>query len=258
MLWFNLIGYNGSCWQTYGPIGSYQAFGPDDIFFFASELNSRIETDEDVVTDIDKNPVPYMMLVSGSAFPQTIFRSEPVIYHQASFYAQMPDMETMKKKFKIEYSDKVYRLQLKRWGGPPHFSTAYYDEREKLMLLGAMTDRGYAALVNALKPFYTSVPDDPYIRVTLPMVTLSGKILKKEIKLDPYEELFYSPPAPDQQKHTDKLNHLISLALPYINEGREPDIEAIAKLSGFDTDTAKDILGQVTNSMRTMQQRMGE
>ena len=38
-LWFNLVGYNGACWQSFGPIGAYQSFQPDDIFFFATELH---------------------------------------------------------------------------------------------------------------------------------------------------------------------------------------------------------------------------
>src|SRR4030042_1198942 len=37
ILWFNLIGFNGSCWQSYGPIGAYRSFEPDDIFFFATD-----------------------------------------------------------------------------------------------------------------------------------------------------------------------------------------------------------------------------
>ena len=65
-LWFNLIAFNGACWQTFGPIGAYKSFEPDDIFFFATELDKRIQTEEDIVRNIDKNPLPYMMLLSGS------------------------------------------------------------------------------------------------------------------------------------------------------------------------------------------------
>lgn len=54
MLWFNLIAYNGACWQSYGPIIGYTSFDDDDIFFFGTELNSFITDDEDLVTDIEK------------------------------------------------------------------------------------------------------------------------------------------------------------------------------------------------------------
>ncbi len=257
MIWLNLIGFNGSCWQSYGPIEGYSGFGPDDVFFFATELNPRIESDEDVVADIEKNPVPYMMLLSGSTFPPVVHHADQVMCNQTTFYTRMPDAERMRKKFKIDYKRNVYRFQLKRWGGPPHFSTAYFDENEKLLFLSAMTDRGYASLVEALQPFVKSISDEPHVRVTLTMVSLAGKILNKEIKLDPFDHLFYTPPTPEQQAHIDKLNSLISLALPDINEGREPDFEAIAKKTGYDTDTARDIISQVTERIRTMQRKVG-
>ena len=37
LLWSNLIAYNGTCYQSFGPIGAYKSFAPDDIFFFATE-----------------------------------------------------------------------------------------------------------------------------------------------------------------------------------------------------------------------------
>jgi len=61
-LWFNLISFNGACWQSFGPIGAYKSFEPDDIFFFATEFDRRIETEEDIARNIEKNPLPYMAL----------------------------------------------------------------------------------------------------------------------------------------------------------------------------------------------------
>ena len=40
-LWFNLIGFNGACWQTFGPVISFRGFEPDDIFFYGTEINPR-------------------------------------------------------------------------------------------------------------------------------------------------------------------------------------------------------------------------
>ena len=76
ILWFNLIGFNGSCWQSYGPIGAYNSFQPDDIYFFATELKPHIEDEDEVLEDIEKNPVPYMMLLSGSSYPLTFHKEE--------------------------------------------------------------------------------------------------------------------------------------------------------------------------------------
>lgn len=73
-LWFNLIGFNGYCWQSFGPINGYRSFEPDDIFFYATELDPSIENELEVIQNIDNNPVPYMMLLSGSEYPLTFHK----------------------------------------------------------------------------------------------------------------------------------------------------------------------------------------
>ena len=55
LLWFNLIGYNGACWQSYGPIGAYNSFDPDDIFFFATELRPDNDDEESILADIENS-----------------------------------------------------------------------------------------------------------------------------------------------------------------------------------------------------------
>jgi len=57
--------FNGACWQTFGPVISFRGFEPDDIFFFGTEINPEIATEEDLIADIEKNPIPYTMLISG-------------------------------------------------------------------------------------------------------------------------------------------------------------------------------------------------
>ncbi|MEO6000624.1 MAG: hypothetical protein ABIN89_27500 [Chitinophagaceae bacterium] len=69
LTWFNLIGFNGSCWQTFGPLTGFQSFCADDIFFYATELNRSIESEDDLIEDVESIPIPYMMLMTGSTFP---------------------------------------------------------------------------------------------------------------------------------------------------------------------------------------------
>jgi hypothetical protein len=52
--------FNGACWQTFGPVVPFRSFQPDDIFFFATELNLFIETEEDLMADVEENPFPYL------------------------------------------------------------------------------------------------------------------------------------------------------------------------------------------------------
>jgi len=69
ILWFNLISFNGACWQSFGPIGTYKSFEPDDIFFFATELNPEIADEQELLANLEENPIPYMMLLSGGNYP---------------------------------------------------------------------------------------------------------------------------------------------------------------------------------------------
>ena len=74
------------------------------------------------------------------------------------------------------------------------------------------------------------------------MLTAVKDILKKDLHLNPYEELFERKSTPGEQEMMKKLNRLLSLAIPVINAGKEPDIDALAKETGLDTETARDLL----------------
>src|SRR5690606_8734342 len=146
-LWFNLIGFNGQCWETYGPIVGYSGVDVDDIFFFASELNLDISCDEELVEALNRNPVPFMMLITGAAYPLTLHKKDEIIFAIGDLDVPSFDLDVLKSYFKIEYAPEVYRLTLEGWGEFPHYATGYYHEGAGQLLLTAMTDRGYSALV---------------------------------------------------------------------------------------------------------------
>ena len=241
-LWLNLIGYNGSCWQSFGPVLSFQGFQPDDIFFFATELNPRIETEEDLINDMEANPFPYLMLMNGSRFPMTVHGKDKIVQVLAEHPMEPFDSSGLKKNFKVEYAKGIYRLTPKAWGEPPHLAAAYFDEGRKTLLLTSLTDRGFRGLTDRLNAHGFSLPADPDIRVQPAMLTAVKDILKKDLHLNPYEELFERKSTPGEQEMMKKLNRLLSLAIPVINAGKEPDIDALAKETGLDTETARDLL----------------
>lgn len=241
-LWFNLISFNGACWQTFGPITAYKSFDTDDLFFFATELNRRIETEEDIIRNIEKNPLPYMMLVSGANFPITMHKQDPLIQVYSEYQVDQVDSLVLKKSFTSEYSHGVYRFTLKRWGIHPHFAQFYFDEKKKIVLLSAFTDRGYLALVNAMNKLGFSLSEEPDIRVNTSMLITSRKILKKEIKLNDYDHLFHIDTPPKDQKVLDNLNAFMRMILPDINAGRKPDIEKLAADAGIDIETARNLV----------------
>lgn len=91
LLWFNLIEFNGLCWQSYGPIGEFQSFGPEDVLFFATEKNPDLEDESEVQKNIENDPLPYMMLLSGAAFPRTFHKKDEMIIMMAEHESGTPD-----------------------------------------------------------------------------------------------------------------------------------------------------------------------
>jgi hypothetical protein len=253
-LWFNLIGYNGACWQSFGPIGAYQSFQPDDIFFFATELHPHkwMESGEDIMADVEGNPVPYMMLLSAAAYPLSFHKEDQILQVIAEYDYDSFNTRGLDKYFKVEYAEGIYRITLKQWGGPPHFSAAYYDEKNKILFLSSMTDHGFSALVNRLNTYGYELSEEPDVRVNLSMVITAKKILKKNILLNEYESLFTTEPSEEDQKTLDKINRLMRMALQDINAGREPDIETMAEKAGIDVKTAREILGKVMKKVNDL------
>jgi hypothetical protein len=253
-LWFNLLGYNGACWQSFGPIGAYQSFQPDDIFFYTTELHPHkcMESGEDIIAAVEGNPVPYMMLLSGAAYPLTFHKEDQIVQVIAEYDYGSFDTGSLYKHFKVEYADGIYRLILKRWSCHPHFSMAYYDEKSKVLFLSSMTDRGFKALVNRLNTYGYELSNEPDTRVNLSMIITAKKILKKDIRLNEYESLFTAKPSEEDQKNINKINRLLKLALPDINARREPDIEALAEKTGVDVETAREIVSKAMNKIKEM------
>ena len=251
-LWFNLIGFNGSCWQSFGPIGAYRSFNPDDIFFFATELNPGIESEEDLLAHLEGNPVPYMMLIAGSNYPMTYNGKDRLVQHYGWHPVEEFESSKFKKGFKIEYTPGIYRLTQKKWGGPPHFAMAHYDEKEKILFTSSMTGRGYAALIRHLGSTGYNLSTAPDIRVSPSMLFTAREILRKDIQPDPYlHKLPQTVPAGESEL-LDKMNQLIALALPAINENKEPDLEALAQQVGLEWETAREIMGKVMDRMNEL------
>lgn len=252
ILWFNLISYNGACWQSFGPIGAYKSFEPDDIFFLATELKPDIVDEQDLLANLEYNPIPYMMLLSGANSPLIYNKEDKLIHAMAEYDLDTIDTKSLTKSFKTEYNKGVYRLSLKNWSEPPHFSQAYFDENKKIILLSSMTDRGFRALTEGLNEFGYNFSIAPFLRVNLSMLTTASDILKKKIRLNEYEDLFLKETSPGDQENLDKLNTLLGLVLPEINAGRVPDIEALAEKAGVDINTARDIIKQIMGKFKDM------
>jgi hypothetical protein len=255
ILWFNMISFNGLCWQSFGPIGAYRSFEPDDIFFFATELNPGIADEGDLLSDLENDPVPYMMLIAGANYPVLFNKKDHIVHAMAEYNMDNMDTKSLSGSFKKEYNNGVYRLSHEKWEKPPHFSQAFYDENKKIIVLSSMTERGYIALVEGLNACGYDFSPDPFIRVNLTMVTTASDILKRKIDLLRYERLFSKESSLAEKENLEKLNKLLDLAMQDINAGRQPDIEAYAKRSEVDLETARSVIEQVTGNLNKMYKR---
>jgi hypothetical protein len=108
-----------------------------------------------------------------------------------------------------------------------------------------MTDRGFKALTEGLNDYGLNFSADPFLRISLTMLTTASDILKRKIRLNEYEHLFTKETSPAEQENLDILNTLLKFVMPDINAGRKPDIEVLAKKAGVDVDTAKDLIEHI-------------
>lgn len=249
-LWFNLIAFNGSCWQTYGPIGAYRSFEPEDIHFFASELHPRCRVEEDKIpAHLENNPVPYMMLLSGGAHPLSFHKEDQIVQILAEHSVDSFQPSDLGIHFIIEYAQDVYRLSPHEWGEFPHYAAIYYNEEDETLTLTAMTDRGFEVLVDCLNDYGYDITGDPDYRVNPSMLSTAGEILKKDFHLNEYEALFSKEPSDESDEELDKINRFLALLVPEINTGRNPDIETLARKAGIDVETARNIVQQLMNRL---------
>jgi hypothetical protein len=251
-LWLNLISFNGACWQSFGPIAAYKSFEPDDIFFFATELKPEIEDEQELLANMEYNPIPYMMLLSGANLPMIYNKEDHLVHVMAEYHLDSINTKLLTKSFKTEYNKGVYRLSLKSWSEPPHYSQAYFDEKKEMIVLSSMTDRGFIALAEGLNDFGFNFSADPFLRVNLSMIATAADILKKKITLIEYEDLFTKETSPSDQEGLDNINRFMKLVLPDINSGRKPDIETLAQEAGIDIKTAQDLIKHITRKLNNM------
>ena len=252
VLWLNLVGFNGHCWQSYGPIASYRSFEPGDIYFFATEVNPSVEEPEEVPADVERDPLPYMMLLTGAAYPMTFNKKDQLLYLMAEHDLAILDTAGLKKEFKTEYDSGVYRICHKQWGEPPHQAEAYFDEKEELLLFTAMTERGFGELVKAFNTYGHDFPAEAFLRINLSMLKTAGDILKRKVVLNEYHDLFREDPDPQMARVVDDINAFMARVLPDINAGRDPDIEAAARETGVDPETARDLLNHLMERMDSL------
>lgn len=197
-----------------------------------------------------------MMLLAGANLPLAFNKEDQIVQVIAEYERDSIGTKKLTKDFITECNRGVYRLSLKKWSEHPHFSQACFDENINTLLLSSMTDRGFNALVEGLNEYRLNISEEPIVRVNLNMITTASDILKRKIRLNEYEDLFTKEISPVAKENLDKLNVFLKLVLPDFNEGRDPDINKLAKEAGIDVPTARDLMKELNGKFRNMGDRM--
>jgi hypothetical protein len=250
-LWLNLILFNGMCWQTYGPVVYFHSFDADDIFFFSTELDPSIDTDEALQAGLEENPVPYMMLVNGSRSPLIFDRDKEVHFVKVECDCDRLDTANLSDLLKMECSNGIYRFLHPVWSSGPHFAECHFDDADRVLKLTATTMEGFLRMREELMRLGVELPEEPTVAVHPGMVSLAESLLKREIKVNPYAGLFSgsSGRALEYVAH----DRFIEAALACLTNGLEPNLESMARDAGIPIDAARSIYA----SMSAMHRQMG-
>lgn len=185
LIFGGLISSNGDCYQTYGPLMGFSSFQPDDIFFYAGELDPGIETIEELTGLIEKDLFSFLLLSVYSAIPLMQHQDHEILYVLSAIDANSFEMDLWKDTFRIEHSGEVFKMSLKELEGFPHYACVYFDEELEEMTISAMTDFGYDSLVGELNRLGMDAPAEPYIRLHVSMKSAIEEITGKDLELLP-------------------------------------------------------------------------
>lgn len=189
-IWFNLIAFNGKCWQSFGNIVYFVSMDDNDLFYFATELDSKVEADLDIIESIERNPIPYFMLIIGAEIPYVLMREEEVRYLISTDDCESFNASEFEKDFEIEKNRNVYCLTSISHGGPPHFAKFYVDTENKILQRSSMTLTGFDYLRDQLTGKGYELTDGFNVNLSISMKSVFDDILGQKSVIDEYEVLF--------------------------------------------------------------------
>jgi hypothetical protein len=239
--WFLLIGFNGECWQTFGPLAYFKGIQPFDLFFFAKQLQPAILFQSEIQDVIEANPIPFAMLFSGAELPVTFHKKEMLVFGKSEFHVKEFSPEKYADDFIISKKHPIYMLSLKRWRTFPHFAKCFYNAKKNLFVVTAMTMRGYDSLISTLGKYGNEFPSTPEISATPAMLHLANHILGVDIVMNPYESHFSKKPSPEKQKELDNINGFLRNLVDHLNNNENYDLGELAEKAGIDLEDAERI-----------------
>jgi hypothetical protein len=245
---FLLVSFNGLCWETYGPLCYLKSMLPEDLLFFSRQIKPDIDFVNEIPELIDKDPFPFMMLWRGGEFPLSTHGDDLIIFNKSEYHEENFEPENLGDNFTVIKKYPVFKMDLNNWNSHPHFSHCFYHAKKKRLILMAMTNKGYDALVKALSESGITLPEHPDIRATMTMILTAQEVFKTNFELSPYEKTFVEPIDPEKQLFLNKTNTFIRRFLEYQNKGKPCDIKSLAAEAGIDEFSAHQIVKQLKKS----------
>jgi hypothetical protein len=257
--------FNGVCWQSSGMIFAFNALHEDDFYFFATELNSDVASDEMVADELDTNPVPFMMLYGFSRTPELIQAGSVGRICYSMEEEVILNLNQLEQDFRICTFQEYVDLKLLTHEGFPHYARAIYHKPTQVLDLHSWTFEAWVALVTALHQSGVHVEEQPLVVISPVMQIATERILQRKLDflklpkmLDEQEdkgkliELTNHPPAVTQQMDElilegdgeeaadeEQMMRFLNLAIPYINEGSGIPVEELAQKAGISYGIAK-------------------
>jgi hypothetical protein len=240
-MYFTLRCFNGQCYQTYGPITYSRGVQIFDVLFFARQLDSTVETYDELGALMQKDPLPFMTLLMGSEYPAAVHEGSLFVLCQSEIQVPNLDLSAWGKAFDVQEEDGVYKLDLQGWNQPPHYASCYYDRVNRMLLATALTGQAYNSLINTLAEFNVNLPETPDVLLTPAGRTLIQNILGKKLVTNPYAEIFDKDVSPEKQGEIDAANRFLGMLVSAHNSGEEYDLRELAHEAEIPYETAQEI-----------------
>jgi hypothetical protein len=251
-MWFVLRVWNGKCWTCYGLNICLSGLTPDDIYFYASEMDSAVNTDEEIMADVHAHPFHYFLLYDVSHVPDILTGGIPMRFVTSEDPASFPDQPNISETFECEVRDAILQMTLlAKEGEQPDklIGTAYLDEEQKTLYRVAYSEKNFDRLTTALNAAGFDIPDEPILSVAPLMLELAERVLMRKIPLHPFEELF-DDAVKIGEDPTDGMNRFMDALIPSLNAGTKPDIAQLARDNNIPLETAEAVYQHYLNLLK--------
>ena len=208
-LFFSLLWWNGSCYQTYGPVVPFRTITAEDVAAFTRELirgrraggarrgGSPISTGGLSMRQVMmRDPIPYLALVGVSEAPTVVMRGSELVYCNgwvegvdADFDEILSAIEAAGEHFDVAHSAAgIHRIELEGKTPIPD-PVIYFAQESKTLHVVGLADASYERARTTLASV-VALPKTPQRRFGAAMQAAVSRILGGESEVDRFAAAF--------------------------------------------------------------------